>query len=94
MQFKHIYLLIEDSTMPQFTYRSGNMGGFTRATNLTYFVGLEDSGMQLIVLQVTDNSLHLAEKYLQYLKSQNLVDRAAQLVKAEFYVYEQSRYVS
>jgi hypothetical protein len=58
--------------------------------NITPFVGLEGSGQQLIAFQVhNDKCLNLADRYLEELKNQGLVDPKARIVCQQTYTYRQ-----
>jgi hypothetical protein len=94
-KYYHLYMLIEDPTPLRFSFRNSIASGISRLMNLTYFVGLEDSGTQLIVFQTYgDTYLQSAETYLEVLKKQNLLADSARIIKAEPYIYEQSYYQS
>ena len=92
-KYFHLYLLIEDPTPQRFTFHQGIGSGISRMMNLSYFVGLEGSGTQLIVFQTHNhNNIDQADSYLEQLKKQKLVDPSARIVKAEPYIYEQAHY--
>jgi len=89
----HLYVLIEDASKPRFTYRGGIGNGTSRIMNMTSFVGLEGTGLQLIVFQVQNsNSFQLAETYIDTLKKQALIDPSAYVIKTESFTYEQFQY--
>jgi hypothetical protein len=91
-KYFHLYLLINDPSPQRFTYKEPFITGVSRATNLTAFSNLCDSGTQLIVLQMYDEqNLKKGEHYLSELKKMNLVDPACKILCAESYIYEQSR---
>jgi hypothetical protein len=91
MKYPHIYVLVSDPTPPRFTYKYLNVKGVSRAMNLTPFVGLKETGSQLIVFQVYgDQYLDKGEEFLNELKKMGLVDPNAQLLREESYVYEQT----
>jgi len=86
-KFPHLYILIHDPTPARFAYRA-NISNAVRMMNLTHFVDLAGTQMQLIVFQTWNTDLS-AEQFLSNLKSQNLVDSAAYILKAEWFIYEQ-----
>jgi hypothetical protein len=87
--FFHLYLLIADPTPPRFSYEGNGVPNTSRMMNLTQFVGLENTGQQLIVFQTHEKNLKDEEKFLSELKNRNLVDSSAYILKSEPYVYEQ-----
>lgn len=90
-KFYHLYLLVEDPSPPRFSFRTGVLSGVSRLMNLTYFVGLEGTGTQLIVLQAYgQHYLESKEAYLEMLKKYNLLDSSAHILKTDQYIYEQS----
>lgn len=92
-KFYHLYLLIDDPTPFRFTYRNGVVPGVSRMMNLTYFVGLEGSGKQLLVLQYYNNaSAGLAEAALESLKKNGLISTSAKILQADNHVFEQYQY--
>lgn len=89
-QYYHLYLLIQDSTPPSFSFKNGCVKGVSRLMNLTPFVGLEGTGTQLIVFQTHSQSTNqIGEAILDQLKTQKLVGESAYIVKADTYTYEQ-----
>jgi hypothetical protein len=89
-EFHHLYLLIEDPTPFRFTYSAMQMTGLTRSMNLTHFVGLDGTGLQLIAIQMHhETTVASAEEYLEFFKSKRLLDPSAKILKAETYVFEQ-----
>jgi hypothetical protein len=92
--YYHLYMLVEDPNPPSFSFRNSIGAGVSRLMNLTYFVGLEGKGMQLIVIQTYGNThMQSAENYLELLKKQNLIAQEARIFKEEIYIYEQAYYV-
>lgn len=88
-KYHHLYLLIQDLSPPRFSYKYGPLEGVSRLMNLTLFSQLEGTGKQLIILQThREESVDQAEKFLQRLKSSELVDKEASLLTAECYTYE------
>jgi len=88
-KYYHLYVLISDPTPPRFCYSFG-IPETSRMINLTHFVGLAESGRQLIAFQLyKDPTLHDGEKFLTELKKKNLVDSSAYILTAEPYIYEQ-----
>lgn len=88
-KYYHLYLLIQDPTPPRFSYREGIANGMSRLMNLTYFVGLTETGRQLIVIQTHDEqNLANGEAFLNALKTNNLIDPGAYILKSEPYIYE------
>jgi hypothetical protein len=86
----HLYLLVEDSTAPRFTYEDDIVEEASRGANLTWYVGLEGSGMQLIVIQTHDEAgLANGEGYLEALKQKNYLAPDARILRMETYIYEQ-----
>jgi len=88
-KYYHLYLLIADPTAPRFSYQNGGGPNVSRMMNLTQFVGLENTGRQLIVFQTHTSSFESAESLLSELKKNDLVEESAYILKAEPYVYEQ-----
>ncbi len=92
-KYFHLYLLIEDPTPQRFTFHNGIGPGISRMMNLSYFVGLEGTGTQLIVFQThQQHTMGSPDTYLDHLKKNNLVHNAARILKAEPYIYEQAHY--
>jgi hypothetical protein len=92
-KYYHLYMLIEDSTPPRFSFKSGIGKGISRLMNLTYFAGIEGTGKQLMVFQTYgDTYQQSAETYLERLKQQNLIDASARILQTETYVYEQDHF--
>lgn len=91
-KYYHLYLLIQDPTPPRFTYNGGGVApGISRIMNLTHFVGLANSGRQLLVFQThNDQNLTNGQTFLDALKSRNLVDKSAYILKNEPCIYESS----
>lgn len=88
-KYCHLYLLIQDPTPPRFSYHQGIGVGDSRVMNLTYFVGLADTGQHLIVFQVhNENAFTKEQELLDALKAKNLVAPEAYLLKSDPYIYE------
>jgi hypothetical protein len=86
----HMYLLIEDPEPPRFTYEDDIVEGVSRGANLSWYLGLENSGMQLIVIQTYEESdLVKCEEYLEALKTLNFLGPNARILNTENYIYEQ-----
>lgn len=91
IKYPHIYLLIGDPGESRFTYTSMNIEGASRAMNLTQFVGLEGSGMQLIAIQVQgEQYLNSGERIFNHFKRQNLLDQGAEILQIDHYIFEQT----
>lgn len=89
-KYPHLYLLISDPTESRFTYMNFSVDGASRAMNVTRYVGLEGSGMQLIAIQVhNEKYFHSAERFFNEFKKQNLVDPNAKIIQTDHYIYEQ-----
>jgi len=89
-KFYHLYLLLQDPTPSCFSYHAGMVPGVTRMMNLTPFLGIAETGRQLIVLQTHSGAeVHKVDAFVSDLKKANLIDPGAYLLKAEQYVYEQ-----
>ena len=88
-KYFHLYLLVADPTPPRFGYQNGGAHNVSRMMNLTRFVGLENTGRQLIVFQTYEGNLGNGEEFLRELKKQKLLDESAYILKSEPYVYEQ-----
>ncbi len=89
-KFYHLYLLLQDPTPSRFSYQEGTVPGVMRMMNLTPFLGLAETGRQLIVLQTrSDTEVHKVNSFVSGLKLASLIDPGAYLLKAEPYVYEQ-----
>lgn len=92
-KFYHIYMLIEDPAPPQFSFRSGIGKGISRLMNLTHFIGLKGTGMQLIVFQTYKEAKGLMpESFFDTLKNNNLVSSEARMTKFEQFIYEQGHF--
>jgi hypothetical protein len=92
-KYYHLYLLIDDATAPRFSYKGSIGQGIMRMMNLTPFVELEGTGMQLVVLQTNQNASPAeAEKYFNRLKNEKYLDATARLVQFDTYTYTQSQY--
>jgi hypothetical protein len=88
-RYFHLYLLIQDPTSPRFTYQKGKLPGLTRVMNLTYFVGLKETGRQLVVVQAqAEKRLSNPQEILDLLKENHWIDEGAYLLRAEPFVYE------
>ena len=93
VKYPHIYLLVEDSTPVRFSYKHLSVQGVARAMNVTPFVGLEGSGMQLLAFQVySDKYLQSADLCLNELKQMGLIDEKARILRQENYTYEQGSF--
>lgn len=91
-KFHHLYLLINDPTPPRFTFHKRGVSGVTRMMNLTHFVDLKDTGMQLIVFQVKDEEcLKKGKKYVDQLIKEGFLDKSATVIQEESHCYEQSK---
>ena len=89
LKFHHLYLLVYDPNPVKFTYSFG-IPHTTRMMNVTDFVDLDNTGMQLIILQTHDeDSLNKSSVFLSKLKEKNLIDESAYIVKSESYTYHQ-----
>jgi hypothetical protein len=87
-KFHHLYLLISDPTPSRFSYSHG-LPGSTRMMNISQFAQL-NPGEQLICIQTPrETSSEDGEAYLHALINKGFVDRAATLLCAEPYLYEQ-----
>lgn len=89
-KYYHLYLLLQDPTPFRFTYQGGGIGaGVSRIMNLTPFVGLENTGSQLLVFQThSDLALTKGNEFLEALKSRDLLDRSAFILKEDSYIFE------
>lgn len=89
-KFTHLYLLIEDPYPFRFTYHNGVSSQMSRMMNLTYFVGLDETGLQLIVIQLRkENNTVSGNDCLRQLQERGLISGIAKLLQAESYTYEQ-----
>jgi hypothetical protein len=89
IKFHHLYLLISDPNPTKFVYSFG-IPSTTRMINLTDFLDLEGTGLQLIIFQTHDaESLKKGDLFLSKLKEKKLVDEAAYIVKSDICIYEQ-----
>jgi hypothetical protein len=87
-KYYHLYLLIHDATPPRFSYRGG-IRKASRMVNLTHFVGLSNTGQQLIVLQTHGDETGRAQEFVDDLKREKLIDQSAILLRSEPRIYEQ-----
>ncbi|PIS03445.1 MAG: hypothetical protein COT85_00235 [Chlamydiae bacterium CG10_big_fil_rev_8_21_14_0_10_42_34] len=88
-KFHHLYLLIQDPTAPQFTYRQGVVKGVSRMMNLTHFLELANTGRQLIVFQTHgEQYLESGQAFLDELIAQKLVAPTAYILDQECHTYE------
>lgn len=86
----HLYLLIEDTMDPAFTYEDDIIEEVSRAANLSWYTGLAGSGKQLIVIQTyTEADLDKGEEFLEALKNKNYFSPNARILKSEHYIYQQ-----
>lgn len=85
----HLYLLIQDPTLPRFSYHGGVATGISRMMNLSHFVDLVGTGRQLIVMQTyNDQYFSNGQMFLDALKKNQLVDPGAYILRSEPYIYE------
>ncbi len=89
--YYHIGMLIEDPTPSRFTYRNLHGNGASRSTNYTpYSMELKGTGKQLITIQIYgEQNLAHADKFIDELKKQKLIDADAKLLQMENYIYKQ-----
>ncbi len=87
--YPHLYLLIQDPSLPRFSYRPVSLPGVSRLMNLTHFVSLTNTGQQLIVVQTYSES-HLRDgaSLLDAMKAQDLLAPDAYILKEESYIYQ------
>lgn len=91
--YYHLYLLIEDSAPPQFSFSFLNKYRIVRAMNLTRFVGLEGTGQQLLVLQMMEESgLANGESILERLKGEKFLSPHARIIKSDSHIYKQHHF--
>lgn len=89
-KYYHLYLLINDPTPPRFSYQHHGVTSTSRMMNLTHFNDLASMGRQLIVFQAYNlDKLNNGEKFVEELKSRNLLDPAAFILHSEQYIHEQ-----
>jgi hypothetical protein len=89
-KYPHIYILIADATPTRFTYAQPGIRGVSRVMNVSQFLGLEETGLQLIAMQIHGESfLQNGPKYFEELKKLKLIDASAELLRTENYIYEQ-----
>lgn len=87
-KYYHLYLLIQDSSSPRFSYQCGTLPEVNRVMNLTHFAGLTNTGRQIIVIQtVHEEGLFKEEQFLSAMKKNQLIDESAFILKAEPYIY-------
>lgn len=92
-KYYHLYLLVDDPSPQRFSFLNSFAQGLSRVMNLTYFVGLEGTGKQLMVLQVyAEKDQRSGDSYFEALKNRDMVGPLAQLLCAEPYIYEQANY--
>lgn len=90
-RYFHLYLLVEDPTPWCCSYRHGILPGVSRFMNLTPFVGLDGSGMQLFVLQTySEIDFNKQDIYLEQLKKNHILADNARLLQVESVIYEQN----
>lgn len=90
-KYYHLYLLVADPSPWCCTYRHGVVPGTSRMMNLTPFVGLDGTGMQLFVLQTySEADYNKKNEYFEHLKKQNIIGKDAKLLCADSATYEQS----
>lgn len=88
-KYPHLYLLVQDPTTPKFSYTGYRNAGASRVMNLSHFVGLAGTGRHLIVLQVSsEEAFNRPQQFIDELKSRNLLDPSAYLLRSESYIYE------
>jgi hypothetical protein len=88
--YAHLYLLVDDPTPVRFTYISGILTGMSRAMNLTPFIDMPRSNLQLIAIQTVPGKEREASYFLEGFKAQNLLTEQAQLLAWDTYVYQQA----
>lgn len=92
-KYYHLYLLVQDPSPPQFTYKSGGIQGISRMMNLTPFTDLSETGRQLIAIQThSEKSLETPQKYIDALKQKKWLSESADLLQSEPYIYEAGRF--
>lgn len=92
-KFYHLYMLLDDPTLPRFSFRTGIGKGISRLMNLTHFAGLSGTGKQLLVFQTYGElNTQSANQYLEILKKGDLIDASARIIQTENYIYEQDHF--
>lgn len=87
--YPHLYMLVEDPTPVRFTYVN-NIPGASRAMNLTPFLQMAQSNLQLIAVQThTANEIGKAQEYLDAFKAKNLLTANARIIAVDTYTYNQ-----
>ncbi|MBS0626404.1 MAG: hypothetical protein JSS32_10170 [Verrucomicrobia bacterium] len=90
-KYPHLYLLIEDTSYPRFSYQCSIGPGFSRMMNLTHFAGMVGTGQQLIVFQThSPLTFETGESFVGLLKERGYLNDSAKLLMADAYVFEQS----
>ena len=89
--YYHLYMLVEDHTPSRFTYLNGIATGISRAMNLTPFLQMPRSDLQLIVIQTQGKKEYAdAQKFLEEFKAKGFLAKDARIITVESYVYNQT----
>lgn len=89
--YYHLYMLVEDQTPSRFTYLNGIASGISRSMNLTPFLQMPRSDLQLIVLQTHGKKeLVDAQKFLEEFKAKGYLAKDARIITVESYIYNQT----
>ncbi len=89
--YHHLYLLIEDEGIAQFTYMHGFTKGLSRAMNLTPFLQMPKQNTQLIVIQTHGNhGIEEGPKLIEAFKNKGLLTQNARIIDSDVYVYQQA----
>lgn len=90
--YNHLYMLVEDAAPSRFTYLNGITLGMSRAMNLTPFLRMPSSNLQMIVVQTygNSNSLAVAEEFLEAFKQKGYLSINARIITTDTYIYNQA----
>lgn len=89
--YNHLYMLIEDPAPSRFTYLNGICGGMSRAMNLTPFLQMPGSNLQMIAVQThSPGDPGEAGRFLDAFKSRGFLDKDARLIATDTYAYHQT----
>lgn len=94
-KYHHLYLLIQDPFPPRFAYQQNSGRGISRLMNLTHFVGIADTGQQLIAIQThSEETLKNGQALLELMKELSLISSDAYILKEEPFIYETATFHS
>jgi len=89
--FNHLYMLVEEASLPRFSYLAGIAPGMSRVMNLTPFLQMPQENQQLIVVQTHRASdFEKAQQFLEAFIAHGYLTQDAKILALDQYVYDQS----